>query len=95
MTELVAGSAPPGIGATEPPVRAITVDDTTYETVPAGLITRAGLLAAAELLAQPSASHDDPTQETTGTTETCCGPTAEPTDLPNRSLPLATKAGCC
>lgn len=75
--------------------RTITVDDTTYETVPAGLITRAGLLAAAELLAQPSASHDDPTQETTGTTETCCGPTAEPTDLPSRSLPLASKAGCC
>lgn len=79
--------------------RTITVDDTTYETVPADLITRAGLLAAADLLAQPSASHDhpccDPTQQTTGTAQPCCGPTVEHADTRNRSLPLAAKAGCC
>lgn len=63
--------------------RTITVDGATHETVPADLIIRAGLLAAADLLAQPS------------TPETCCGPTVEHADTRSRSLPLAAKAGCC
>ena len=54
--------------------RTITVYGTTYETVPADLITRAGLLAAADLLGQPSGSHDepccDPAQDTSATSET-------------------------
>lgn len=49
--------------------RTVTVDGTDYETVPAELIVRAGLLAASELLA-PSAASAEP--------EPCCGPTVVP-----------------
>lgn len=63
--------------------RTVTVADTTYETVPADLIVRAGLLAAAQALAQPVPA------------EPCCGPAAAPADLMGRSLPVVTKGGCC
>lgn len=62
--------------------RTITVDDTTYETVPAGLITsrrppRRGRTArpAQRVTRRPHPGNHRHNW-------TCCGPTAEPTDLP-------------
>jgi uncharacterized membrane protein len=68
MTELVAGSAPPGIAATEAPVRALTVDDISmalsaglrdFRAAPAfGLLVGAVYVLAGNLLFWVAASFD-------------------------------------
>lgn len=51
--------------------RTVTVDGTSYETVPADLVIRAGLLAANALLAAPERQA-----------ASCCGPTLLPAEIP-------------
>lgn len=51
--------------------RTVTVNGINYETIPADLVIRAGLLAANELLATPSPEP-----------ESCCGPTVLSAGIP-------------
>lgn len=75
--------------------RTVTVDGTTYETVPADLIVRAGLLAAAELLAGPASEPCcGSATEPADAVQPCCAPVAAPPAGGRRSLPLAA-GGCC
>lgn len=73
--------------------RTVTVEGATYESIPADLIVRAGLLAAAEMLAEP----DEKPQP-------CCGPTVPvQSTIPVRGSTEAAESlllsppgqGCC
>lgn len=63
--------------------RTVTVDGTDYESIPADLVVRAGLMAASELLAAPEE-----------TPAPCCGPTILPATLEVRPAAIPA-AGCC
>ncbi len=63
--------------------RTVNVAGETYETIPADMVVRAGLLAAADLLAGPAAQTGD-----------CCEPTtqADPVSATQTSAP---SSACC
>jgi hypothetical protein len=80
--------------------RTVTVEGTTYETVPADLITRAGLLAAAHLLARPGGTPTQREQPCCSPTPAaapaaCCAPAVASNHLGGRPLPLAAPDRCC
>ncbi|MEJ5340255.1 MAG: DUF2703 domain-containing protein [Thermogutta sp.] len=53
--------------------RTLTVEGTTYESIPAELIIKAGLLAAAELLAPKKAQPCCSQTNSKGSFSSCCG----------------------